>query len=286
MSKSLRKKQLEEDTDATSPPSREYNRGDHGPPGEVDAVLRRINFKKGRGTVERALRFLATPPFTWKDWSAPTKLSHWLFETESRPESEIGDILVESQAQVTRMDKVQEDWTDEDWKEFVEHMLTHIEKKQESVLVKPPRLQDFRAMGAQQYQVWAAVFADYVEAQRYTHSQVLTDMIRYPVNYPKGVKTMWSSFAGDLQAARQELRALCMILDKQQAETRAALGHRPEARREKPYRRFDARDKLQKFIGRCNYCHKPGHKEIACRKKGYDTQRPPKGSYNKTTPSS
>ncbi|OAG33426.1 hypothetical protein NEIG_00981 [Nematocida sp. ERTm5] len=68
---------------------------------------------------------------------------HWLFEIESRPESEIGDIAIESQAQVTRMDKVSEDWTNEDWKEFIEHMLEHIEKKKELVLVKPPRIQDF-----------------------------------------------------------------------------------------------------------------------------------------------
>ncbi|OAG32943.1 hypothetical protein NEIG_02456 [Nematocida sp. ERTm5] len=63
---------------------------------------------------------------------------HWLFEIESRPESEIGDIAIESQAQVTRMDKLPEDWTNEDWKKFIEYMLEYIENEKQSVLVKPP----------------------------------------------------------------------------------------------------------------------------------------------------
>ncbi|KAI5165409.1 hypothetical protein NEIRO03_0396 [Nematocida sp. AWRm78] len=167
------------------------------------------------------------------------------------------------------MDKVSEDW-----KEFIEHMLEHIEKKKESVLVKPPRIQDFRAMGAQQYQVWAAMFANYVEAHRYTYQQILTDIRHYPVNYPPEVREMWSSFARDLQAARQELRKFCILLDIQRAETTATWGRHPEERRERPYRRFDSGDRRRKFTERCNYCHKIGHKEAACRKKAYDTQGP------------
>ncbi|KAI5187549.1 hypothetical protein NEIRO03_2561, partial [Nematocida sp. AWRm78] len=38
MSKPSRRKQLEEDTDATSQPSREYNRGQYGPSGDVGTV--------------------------------------------------------------------------------------------------------------------------------------------------------------------------------------------------------------------------------------------------------
>ncbi|KAI5165707.1 hypothetical protein NEIRO02_0621 [Nematocida sp. AWRm79] len=286
MSKSLREKQLEEDTDATSQPSRKYNRGDHGPPGDVGAVLRRMDLRKGRGPVEQALSLLATSPYTWTDWSAHAKLMHWLFEIGSRPESETGDIAIESQAQVTRMDKLPEDWTNEDWKEFIEYMLDYIENEKQSVLVKPPRIQDFCAMRAQQYQIWAAMFITYIEEHRYTHQQILTDIIRFPMNYPPEIKALWTSTEGDLNTARKELRKLCKLIDTQWAETRAAMGRRPEEQRGRNQKRRDTRDSRQKFTGSCNYCHKIGHKEVACRKKVWDAQRPSKGSLNKTAPNS
>ncbi|KAI5182926.1 hypothetical protein NEIRO03_0566 [Nematocida sp. AWRm78] len=184
------------------------------------------------------------------------------------------------------MDKISEDWTDDDWKTFMKHMLEHIDKKRKSVLIKPPRIQDFRNVGTRQYQLWADSFAGYVERNGYTHRQVATDMKRYPINYPPEVREMWHATEGDLQAARGELYDLGVLLDKQQAEARTSLGRRPEERRGKSDRRFDTRNGRPKFTGSCNYCHKPGHKEIACRKKGYDTQGPPKGQSKGPAPNS
>ncbi|OAG33433.1 hypothetical protein NEIG_02527 [Nematocida sp. ERTm5] len=143
MSKPYRKKQLEEDTDATSQPSREYNTGDYGR-SEVAAVLRRIDYEHGRKAVDEAFFYLETSFATWPSWSAPAKLGLWMYETGSLPGSHMKDILTESRTQVTRMDKPSEDWTNEDWKSFLEHMLEYIEKRKKSVLVKPPRIQDFR----------------------------------------------------------------------------------------------------------------------------------------------
>ncbi|KAI5165115.1 hypothetical protein NEIRO03_0073 [Nematocida sp. AWRm78] len=265
MSKPYRKKQLEEDTDAISQPSQEYNREDHER-SEVAAVLRKIDYKHGREAVDEAFFYLETSFATWTSWSAPAKLALWLYETGSLPGSHMKDILTESRTQITRMDKPGEDWNNEDWKSFLEHMLGYIEKRKKSVLVKPPRIQDFRPMGAQQYQIWAAAFEAYVRRNQYTYQQVLTDMTRSPINYPPEARATWQAAAGDLALAEKELYELCELLDTQE-EAKSTMRSRPEERRGKPYRRLDTRDGRQKFTGSCNYCHKIGHKEVACRKK-------------------
>ncbi|KAI5170059.1 hypothetical protein NEIRO03_2751, partial [Nematocida sp. AWRm78] len=212
--------------------------------------------KQGRGAVEDALGYLALPLYTWTEWSAQAKLTLWLYEIGKSPGPEMRDIIVESRAQVTRMDKPREEWTDEDWETFIEHMLEYVEKKKESVLEKPPRIQDFRPMGAQQYHTWAARFIVYMQRYQYTHQQVLTDIIHFPMNYPHEVKLMWSSAKGSMDETKRELEDLCLRIDKQRAVARAASGRHSEERGRKLPKRLDTRDKQLRFIGTCTYCQK------------------------------
>ncbi|OAG32944.1 hypothetical protein NEIG_02457 [Nematocida sp. ERTm5] len=130
------------------------------------------------------------------------------------------------------------------------------------------------------------MFITYIEEHRYTDQQILTDIIRFPMNYPPEIKALWISTEGNLNTARKELRKLCKLIDTQWAETRAAMGRRPEKQRGRYPKHRGTRDSRQKFNGTCNYCHKLGHKEVDCRRKAYASQGPPKGQTKGPAPNS